>query len=175
MQKLDLYIHALQQAGHRITAQRRTICDYLATTDKHPTPYEIYGDISQAHPEISRATVYNTLKVLQSLGVIVEIAFGADHTHYDTDPTPHINLICLRCHSITDFHADVSTPDQQAEIAHATGFQPVTARMDILGFCADCRARRRAEIIAQWNAEKPDGQHGSSTPVPPHNTEKRST
>ena len=48
MQKLDLYLQALQQAGHRITAQRRAICEYLATTDRHPTPYEIYDDISDA-------------------------------------------------------------------------------------------------------------------------------
>lgn len=170
MQKLDLYIHALQQAGHRITAQRRTICEYLATTDAHPTPYEVYGELSQAHPEISRATVYNTLNVLQSLGVIVEIAFGADHTHYDTDPTPHVNLICLRCHSITDFHTDVTTPEQQAHLAQETGFQPVTARMDILGFCAECRARRRAEIIAQWNADKPAGNQGATASHSPTKT-----
>ncbi|MEZ4559992.1 MAG: Fur family transcriptional regulator [Caldilineaceae bacterium] len=174
MQKLDLYLQALQQAGHRITAQRRAICEYLATTDRHPTPYEIYDDISYAHPEISRATVYNTLNVLQALGVIVEIAFGADHTHYDTDPTPHINLICLRCHSITDYHAPVDAAlqaAQQEEIARNTGFQPVSARMDILGFCADCRARRRAEIIAQWNADNPTATNGPIASAQDANTE----
>lgn len=153
MQKLDIYLRALQQAGYRLTTQRRAICEYLATTDKHPTPYQVFEDISAAHPEISRATVYNTLNVLQSLGVIVEIAFGAEHTHYDTDPTPHINLICLRCHKITDYHQSITTPAQQHEIAVESGFQPVSTRMDILGFCAECRARRRAEIVAQWNEQ----------------------
>ena len=58
--------------------------------------------LSQQYPDMSRATVYNTLNVLKELGAIVEIGFGADHTRYDTDTMPHINLICLRCHEISD-------------------------------------------------------------------------
>jgi len=96
--KVDFYLTALRNAGHRITEQREAICAYLAQTDKHPTPYQVYTDIHTQHPEISRATIYNTLNALQQLGAIVEINFGANHTHYETDPSPHVNLICLRCH-----------------------------------------------------------------------------
>src|SRR3954469_19797318 len=101
-EKRDLYLNALRQAGKRITDQRRVICDYLAETASHPTPYQVFEDLSQQYPDMSRATVYNTLNVLKELGAIVEIGFGADHTHYDTDTAPHINLICLRCHEISD-------------------------------------------------------------------------
>ena len=87
-----------------MTPQREAICTYLAQTDRHPTPYQVYEDLSVTHPEISRATVYNTLNTLQQLGAIVELSFGADHTHYDTNPEPHINLICLRCHRSCDYH-----------------------------------------------------------------------
>lgn len=152
MSTLDIYINALQQAGHRVTSQRRAICEYLAETDAHPTPYQVYADIAHTRPEISRATVYNTLNVLQNLGVIVELAFGADHTHYDTDPTPHINLICQRCHTIVDYHDALPLTEIEAQVSVQTGFQPVTSRMDILGFCRACRERRREEIVAQWHA-----------------------
>ena len=67
------YIEVLQQAGRRITEQRKLICAYLAATRSHPTPYQVYADLSEAHPEISRATVYNTLNALKELGAIVEI------------------------------------------------------------------------------------------------------
>ena len=90
-EKRDLYLNALRQAGKRITEQRRLVCEYLAETTTHPTPYQLYEDLSAQHPEISRATVYNTLNVLQELGAIVEIGFGTEHTHYETDTTPHIN------------------------------------------------------------------------------------
>ena len=118
---VDLYLETLKNAGYRITEQRQQICHYLATTTKHPTPYEVYADLSAAHPEISRATVYNTLNTLQSLGAIVEISFGANHTHYDTNPAPHINRICLRCHAVEDYHPANTVPHCASDqaLAHA--------------------------------------------------------
>ena len=74
----------------------------------HPSAYQVYAELSAHHPEISRATVYNTLNALQELGAIVEISFGDGHTHYETDTSPHMNLVCLRCHVIEDFPAPAS-------------------------------------------------------------------
>jgi Fe2+ or Zn2+ uptake regulation protein len=133
------YIAVLQSAGYRITAQRALICRYLATTERHPTPYQIYADVQALDPAISRATVYNTLNTLQQLGAIVEINFGANHTHYDTDPAPHINLICLRCHAIEDCHCALPVDGAlQANIAHHD-FQAVATKIDVLGLCKACR------------------------------------
>lgn len=155
MQTLEKYLDALKTAGHRLTWQRRAICEYLAATDEHPTPYQVFAGIAESNPEISRATVYNTLNVLQEMGAIVEIAIGSGHTHYDTNPEPHINLVCLRCHKIEDCHHPPLPDDLQTQIHDQTGFQPVAARTDILGFCQECRERKRAEIVAQW-AEQHD-------------------
>lgn len=144
----EFYLTALRNAGHRITDQRQAICDYLAQTDQHPTPYQIYTDIHALHPEISRATIYNTLNALQQLGAIVEISFGADHTHYETDPTPHVNLICLRCHAVVDYHGDALAQPwdgtHNAELLalqQSIGFQPIATKIDILGLCQACQAQ----------------------------------
>lgn len=139
MNKLTLYRDALKRAGLRLTAPRETICAWLAATPLHPTPYQVYEELSATHPEISRATVYNTLNTLQQLGAIVELSFGADHTHYDTDPAPHINLICLRCHSIADFDGDLPLGPLQEEIVESADFKPMALRFDVLGLCAGCR------------------------------------
>jgi len=149
----ETFLQTLKQAGHRITPQRQAICEYLAATNKHPTPYQVYADLSTEYPEISRATVYNTLNTLQSLGAIVEINFGEDHTHYDTNSTPHINLICLRCHQIVDYGGGLPLEDLQAVLKTETGFQPVAVRVDTLGFCQNCQQQRKAEIRAQWRAQ----------------------
>lgn len=141
--KVEFYLAALRNGGHRITEQREVICTYLAQTDKHPTPYQVYTDIHTKHPEISRATVYNTLNALQQLGAIVEINFGANHTHYETDPSPHINLICLRCHQVIDYHSDVvGTVTNLVEftaLQRAIGFQPFAAKVDVIGLCQSCQ------------------------------------
>ena len=60
--RLALYLDTLKRAGLRLTDQRQIICEYLAQTNAHPTPYQVFADLSQQNPEISRSTVYNTLK-----------------------------------------------------------------------------------------------------------------
>jgi Fur family peroxide stress response transcriptional regulator len=154
-QRLEIFTGALQRAGLRLTPQRRAVCEYLADTREHPSPYQVYADVTRAHPEVSRATVYNTLNILQQLGAIVELSFGAEHTHYDTNPEPHINLICLRCHKIVDFAGEFTLDQISARILHETGFQTAAAKVDLVGFCAECREQRLAEIRAQFQGENP--------------------
>lgn len=155
--KVEFYVAALRNAGHRITEQRQIICDYLAQTDKHPTPYQVYTDLHTMYPEISRATVYNTLNALQQLGAIVEINFGANHTHYETDPSPHVNLICLRCHQVIDYHSDVvGTVTNTAEfmtLQQAIGFQPFAAKVDVIGLCQACQQQAQTGVGTIENAD----------------------
>jgi Fur family transcriptional regulator, peroxide stress response regulator len=157
MDALERYVAALRQAGYRITAQRRIVCETLARTHTHPTPSEVYEAISRAHPEVSRATVYNTLNALRELGAITEISVGGDHTHYETDPSPHINLVCLRCHLVTDYQGQISLVEHAETLQAETGFYPVAAPVQIMGFCRDCQERMRAEIrlqVVQHGAER---------------------
>lgn len=157
--KVEFYLNALRTAGHRITEQRQVICDYLAQTDKHPTPYQVYTDIHAQHPEISRATIYNTLNALQQLGAIVEINFGANHTHYETDPSPHVNLICLRCHQVIDYHSDVvgavTNTEEFTSLQQAIGFQPFAAKVDVIGLCQSCQQHAHVSTMTVGNEQPP--------------------
>lgn len=146
------YLNALKTGGYRITDQRRAVCDYLARTQSHPTPSQVYAQVSGSHPEISRATVYNTLNALRDLGAIVEISVGSDHTHYDTNPEPHVNLVCLRCGEVVDYAGDVPLAALYATVHAHTGFQAFSAQVQMVGFCADCQARKRDEIRHQLQA-----------------------
>ena len=147
MTKLDTYFTALQRAGLRLTAPRRLICEYLAQSAQHPTPLHVYTELLARDPELSRATVYNTLNILQSLGVIVELSFGSDHTHYDTDASPHVNLICLRCHKIVDYPHLIPVAELNAAVEHSTGFVAMTGRLDLLGLCSACYQDTQKESI----------------------------
>lgn len=158
MAKTDVFLNAIRQSGRRVTEQRRVICSYLASNHSHPTPSAVYADLSREHPEISRATVYNTLNILQELGAIVEISFGDGHTHYETNTSPHVNLVCLRCHHIVDVPVEAS--DMAAFAAsERDGFTPVAVRIDVYGFCEECRRRKRLEIrdVLQQSFGGPQG------------------
>lgn len=145
----ESYLDVLKRGGYRITEQRRAVCAYLAQTSTHPTPADVYAAVSEHYPDISLATVYNTLKALRDLGAIVEISVGGDHTHYDANPEPHVNLICLRCHRIFDYDGAMPLETLYRQVHGDTDFQPISMQTQMVGFCTDCRERRREEIRRQ--------------------------
>lgn len=146
------YLTVLKTGGYRITDQRRAVCDYLARTESHPTPSDVYAQVSSSNPEISRATVYNTLNALRDLGAIVEISVGGDHTHYDTNPEPHVNLVCLRCGQVYDYAGEMPLGALYETVQGQTGFRAVSAQVQMVGFCAECQARKRDEFRRQLQA-----------------------
>jgi Fur family transcriptional regulator, peroxide stress response regulator len=138
MNRTDELIRALRATGYRITPQRIEICRALAESKIHPSPQIIYRQVSEKYPGISQATVYNTLTVLRDLGEIVEVGLGQDRTHYEPDPSPHVNLICLRCGTIEDLE-NQAVATLSAQLAKAQGLRMKAARMDIYGFCRTCQ------------------------------------
>jgi Fur family peroxide stress response transcriptional regulator len=131
-------MNALQQAGYRLTPQRMAICEVLAGSEDHPTPYNIYDAVRERFPTVSRATVYNTINALRDLGEIVEIGLGRSETHYEPNLAPHANLICLHCGRIVDFE-DLPMVQLRSQIASGTGFDIKNTRIDVFGICRDCQ------------------------------------
>ena len=155
------YIETLRRAGLRVTSQRVAVCEFLANTDRHPTTSQVYEEVRKTHPEISQATVYNTLNTLRELGAIVEISAGTDHTHYETDPSPHINIICLRCHQIADLKESLAPDMLMDNIFENTGFRATTLQVQVSGFCPACQQAKREEIgrKLRGSSERGDQQH----------------
>lgn len=137
---------ALRQAGHRLTPQRAAICQYLAASREHPSPAAVFAHIRSRYPTISLATVYNTLNVLRELGEIVEMSGGAEGVRYETDPSPHANLICRRCGRIVDVPL-AGLSELRAAIAATTDFDLHGLRLDGHGLCAACQLSNESEDI----------------------------
>jgi Fur family peroxide stress response transcriptional regulator len=140
-------IAALERTGYRITPQRAEICRALAENKEHPTAAAIFAQVKATFPGVSQATVYNTLTVLRDLGEVVEVGLGQDRTHYEPDPTPHANLICLRCGKIEDIE-DARLADLSAELAARHDLRLKAARMDVYGLCSACQAVTTADSVS---------------------------
>ncbi|MCY4412553.1 MAG: Fur family transcriptional regulator [Caldilineaceae bacterium] len=156
------YIETLRRAGLRVTSQRVAVCEFLANTDRHPTTSQVYEEVRKTHPEISQATVYNTLNTLRDLGAIVEISAGTDHTHYETDPSPHINIICLRCHQIADLQESLAPDMLMDNIFKSTGFRATTLQVQVSGFCPACQQAKREEIGRKLRGSSERGEQRHS-------------
>ncbi|MCB0242983.1 MAG: transcriptional repressor [Anaerolineae bacterium] len=138
MNRSEKLQHALRVAGHRMTPQRLAICDVLAASDDHPTPYVVYERVRVQVPTVSVATVYNTLGALRDLGAIVEIGLGRSEAHYEPNLAPHANLICLQCGRISDFEG-LPMLQMASQIETSSGFDIKNTRIDVYGVCRECQ------------------------------------
>lgn len=103
--KIEYLLNELEAAGKRSTPQRYAVCQALVEHGGHPTVAEVFERVRNTFPMISQATVYNTIDTLTELGLVHKLEIANDeHTHYDLDLTPHINMVCPRCGRITDVH-----------------------------------------------------------------------
>jgi Fur family transcriptional regulator, peroxide stress response regulator len=139
MEKDELYIKTLKEAGLRLTPQRVAVCRYLARTDEHPTAQQIYEKVQQQNPSLSLATVYNTLETLVNLGVVNDLGTAGDgKVHYDGDTGPHVNLACTICHQVIDLPSD-HIPALHQEVAENSGYIIKGARVLYYGWCPECQ------------------------------------
>ncbi|HYA41886.1 MAG TPA: transcriptional repressor [Syntrophobacteraceae bacterium] len=129
---------ALRAAGSRISSQRRAIIDYLASATSHPSARQIFHEVRKNHPNLSLATVYNTLGVLIRMSLIKVMQFDVTDNRYEPNVTPHINLICTSCGRIEDLEQGV--PVQPEEIREKVGFEVLDSRLEYYGLCAKCKA-----------------------------------
>src|SRR5689334_13495791 len=67
-------LERLRGRGWRMTSQRRVVAEVLDGDHVHLTADEVHARAAERLPEISRATVYNALGELVSLGEVIEVS-----------------------------------------------------------------------------------------------------
>jgi len=96
-------------------------------------------------PEISLATVYNTLNELVALGEVQEVAAGEGPKRYDPKVGErHQHLVCVRCNELLDV-----LPEGEAQLGLSPGEQHGYEILDVKllfrGVCPACRVRAGAQ------------------------------
>lgn len=86
----------------KYTNQRLAILDFLEDNFNHPTVEEIYEEVKQKLPRITKATVYKNLKVLVDNGLIKEVNIKGV-SRFEPNMEPHHHIICKTCGKIIDF------------------------------------------------------------------------
>lgn len=133
-------LERLRERQWRITPQRRVIAQALEGDHVHHTAEEVLGIARGRLPEVSLATVYNTLNELVAMGEVQQVDAGPGPTRYDPNvQRPHDHLVCLRCGELRDVYpareGSVELPRSQR-----FGYQVVSRDVLFQGYCPRCRA-----------------------------------
>lgn len=130
----------LKSGSYRITPERFVILEAVMNYDGHFDADELFFQMKTAGQKVSRATVYNTLDLLQDCGLISKYRFGENHSRYELafGRPHHHHLICLECGDIIEFVND-RIEKVQKEVCEANKFTVQTTTLQIFGVCSKCK------------------------------------
>jgi Fur family ferric uptake transcriptional regulator len=131
-------LERLRGRGWRMTSQRRVVAEVLDGDHVHLTADEVHARAAQRLPEISRATVYNALGELVSLGEVIEVSTDGRAKRYDPNAHhPHQHLVCSNCGTIRDVHP-IGNPLTDLPAEERFGFTVSEVEVTYRGLCPSC-------------------------------------
>jgi Fur family peroxide stress response transcriptional regulator len=124
----------------RNTKQREAVLRVLRNTRAHPTADQIYDEVRQEIPNISKGTVYRNLQVLEEDGTITELNLNGTLSRYEVRQKSHYHFRCERCGRVFDLDEPV---DKQIDerISKKTGFAVSYHQTEFRGLCQDCQKK----------------------------------
>jgi Fur family ferric uptake transcriptional regulator len=135
----------LRGRGWRMTPQRRVVAEVLDGDHVHLTADEVLARAVERLPEIARATVYNTLGELVSLGEVAEVSTDGRAKRYDPNAHhPHQHLVCSGCGTIRDVRM-TGDPLSALPEDERFGFVVSGAEVTYRGLCPSCAPGRPQE------------------------------
>jgi Fur family transcriptional regulator, ferric uptake regulator len=125
--------------GLILTGQRRLIAQVIAEAKDHPDAQELHRRVAERDSRVSRGTVYRTLKLLASEGIIECHTFRDGRLRCESAAREHHDhLIDLETGEIVDF-SDPEIERLQHQIAGQLGYRLVGHRLEV--YAARLKAR----------------------------------
>ena len=142
---IDYLKKILQEKDYKMTGQRKEILQIFLDqpSQHHLSAEDVHLILRNKKSEIGLATVYRSLELLASLGILLKIDFGDGCSRYElntTDPNSHCHhhLICLKCRKVIEFDED-KLDELEHTIAERSGFEIINHEVKFFGYCKECR------------------------------------
>jgi Fur family transcriptional regulator, iron response regulator len=98
----DLIVQQLEMHGLKPTGQRVRVAEILLAAPTHMTAEQILAAVRRGGERVSKATVYNTLKVLAQHGLVRQIHLDPERCVYDSTRAPHHHFHDLETGELRD-------------------------------------------------------------------------
>jgi len=116
-----------------MTGQRRVIARVLSESHDHPDVEEVHRRAHAVDPRISLSTVYRTLRLFESKGILERHDFGRGRGRYEEAARGHHDhLIDIETGRVIEFrNEDIET--LQERIARDLGFELIGHKLELYG------------------------------------------
>ena len=133
----------LLQSRYRLTKQRAAILRALED-GRHLSAETILDRVRIELPGVSLGTIYRTLDILRSIGLVQLFAHAGGAARYEAALDKHHHLVCTVCGDIVNVQINDALPLAQG-VAGDHGFSDVDCAVVISGRCTRCTHQRNGE------------------------------
>jgi len=122
---------ACRDKGLRMTGQRKIIAQILDDAADHPDVVELHRRAAGVDDRISLSTVYRTVKLFETEGILERLDFRDGRARYEQAAREHHDhLINLETGDVIEFHSE-EIEALQTEIAKRLGYKVVYHRLEL--------------------------------------------
>jgi len=126
----------LLQSRYRLTKQRAAILRALED-GRHLSAETILERVRLQLPGVSLGTIYRTLDILRSIGLVQMFSHAGGAAKYEAALEKHHHLVCTQCGDVINVNVSEALPLSQA-IAHDHGFHDIDCALVVTGRCTRC-------------------------------------
>ena len=147
---MNILTNYLEVNSLRKTPERYAILDAVYSTDEHFTLEEIGEELEKRNFPVSRATLYNAMKLFIELRLVTRHRF-IGQTKYEAcyNNEDHIHQVCTVCGAVSEIHSKaIADAIQSTKLRrfHKDGFT-----LYIYGVCSKCQSRITRKTNARHN------------------------
>ena len=122
----------------RNTVQRQIILEVIKKMHTHPTVEEVYMQVHNIHPTISKATIYRSLRLFAQRGEIRQVSLPDEADRFDVRTSQHYHFRCKICGTIYDVDVEYLTGINET-VQLKYGFQVDEHDVVFKGICPQCK------------------------------------
>lgn len=136
---MELLEKLFRDHGLRLTEPRKDIFTILNTSENPLT----LGEILKASKLAERTSVYRTLQLFTSLGVVDIIQIGFKQRYELAEPfkAHHHHLVCIKCGSLVDLERTPRLEKLVHKLAATHGYELTAHHVELQGICSHCQKR----------------------------------
>ncbi len=140
-ESIDQYMGLLKSRGFRLTNQRRIIVEtLLRKLGTHLNARELLDLAQEEDPSIGIATIYRTIELLNSLGMLNMVNLEEGFLRFEVpDEQMHFHVFCRSCGKTVHLADEESKMAEVKGWAQSEGFDLLPQTFEMAGLCRECR------------------------------------
>jgi Fur family ferric uptake transcriptional regulator len=136
------------------STEREIITEQVFDNHFHFTADDLFIQLNKKGKDISRATVYRTLELLERSGLVSKIQMQSGKHLYEHifGHEHHDHLICQKCGKIIEFYSE-GIEELQRKVSSENNFKMTGHCLKIYGICSDCQKKEETKNESERKGE----------------------